>query len=302
MDVTKKRAAREKIIEEFKDYVFEIDRGAAYFICKDNNLEYPFPDAKYVFDEAYDRASQAEEDRAYDEYNKIIVSKDAPEYDRGFNIFQPKYYDPHTQSFKLPLAEIVKNYLLCYSDNVADIRKGNVDDNSRTYLKIFEFILQNLRSQTLGALKAIDDRDPRNMTAWEFRQAFPFKDYGDQAVKDQQDVSVMAGATLNDFLHSEQQSPDYQNRTDEIAPKQIFFDLVSEQINGNPETKRALAVYLQTQSDEAVLSQLKEMMKTNSESYLKKGSLAHGFSKAVFTPLSAGRRFDDILNDIVKGS
>lgn len=276
MEIYKYQDVYEKILEKLGNIKVKISRSDAYYLCKYNNLmhTYPFPedvnwlgdlrDHKYTDDEIEELTKKS--DKAILEAQKNTDDKTG-----DFNIFNLKYYNNNkrSRSFEIPLADIAKNYFLCYQQNINNFRRGIKSLDTISTLQIYEHVLQSTRKSVTELLAheigvslevsgGLHDLDEEYMNYANFDKA---REHAAEAKK-----------IIEILKENETKSADFENTRKGSGysifgadfryfnfSKQMFLDLVEVKFKNNPIVKKAVSVYVESQSDKSLMAQMESI-------------------------------------------
>lgn len=276
MEITKYQDLYEKILDKLGNMEIRISRSDAYYLCKYNNLmhTYPFPEDVNFWGELHEKKYSEEE------IAELVKKRDAEisaahnnkkDNTGDFNIFNLKYYNQskYSGNFKIPLVDIAKNYFLCYQQNIDNFRRGLKSLDTISTMQIYEHVLQSTRQSVVEVLArevGLSLEMAGGLDAFD-------GDYDTYADLDKAKEHAVEAKNVIDILkENETKSADYKNTREGSGysifgadfmyfnfSKQMFVDLIETKYKNNPIVKKAVSVYIESQSDESLMAQMKNI-------------------------------------------
>lgn len=252
MDISKYQDIYQKIIQKVGDQIISVDERKAYKIYKEHNLAKSFPLRNIVYQDEAGASYSVEKSKELWLQTKSEIEaakKGSVDATGEFNLFQLKYFNTSTLKFDIPMAEIAKNYFLCYKHNIDDFRKGLLSIDAVSTMNVYESLLKLIRDAVIEILVG-------ELGTWG-REKGTVSEY------------------LKVLYENEIKLPDYNRKDDEIdyidayynvsthisynfnkSPKQLFIDIVEKKFNDNPIIKKAICDYVEAQSDQFLKGQM----------------------------------------------
>lgn len=272
MQISKYQKIYDKIKEKIGNITIKLSAKEAYEICKANKIITSFP----LEDFAYYKGMQEGAEYSPEKYKELVAKtkgaisaskQDATDTTGDFNIFKLKNYNEKSHVFEIQLAEIAKNYFLCHQRNVDNFRKGLKSLETVTHMQICEHVLNSVRGSFVGELETQSHFNPNKMSDedidYYYGDDWTYEEFDKDEIKAQEAEKV-----VNVLKEIEGKAADYENTKDQkhtgiVASlsynnfsKQMFVDLVTEKYQDNPIVKKAVSVYVESQSDKSLMSQM----------------------------------------------